>query len=201
VEVFFCPGFEIYVAPQQKNAALVSILMDESALEAFTGRTEAAFSEAIRSCPQISGRMQRAVRISEILGLGPLGGRAEKWQGPGWTLVGDCAGSVDPITGEGISLALLNGQMAAENYFSKSTAPTYESARTRLVRKQHWLERVLLSASETPWLCELLLSWLALRPSDFDRLLSACSATTIALSRPVASRDQNSTGIFFDVRL
>jgi len=38
--------------------------------------------------------------------------------GPGWSLVGDAAGLVDPITREGIYFALLSGQWAAETMAS-----------------------------------------------------------------------------------
>ena len=40
--------------------------------------------------------------------------------GPGWCLVGDAAGLVDPITREGIHFALLSGQWAAETMASES---------------------------------------------------------------------------------
>jgi flavin-dependent dehydrogenase len=39
---------------------------------------------------------------------------AMKPSGPGWMLVGDAAGLVDPLTREGIYYALLSGQWAAE---------------------------------------------------------------------------------------
>lgn len=45
--------------------------------------------------------------------------RAESWgdqrlAGPGWALVGDCAGLVDPLTGEGIYYAMRSGELVAE---------------------------------------------------------------------------------------
>jgi len=39
---------------------------------------------------------------------------ALRLQGPGWALVGDAAGLVDPVTGEGIYYALRSGELAAE---------------------------------------------------------------------------------------
>jgi flavin-dependent dehydrogenase len=40
--------------------------------------------------------------------------------GPGWLLLGDAAGLVDPLTREGIYYALLSGQWAAETLVSKA---------------------------------------------------------------------------------
>jgi geranylgeranyl reductase family protein len=46
--------------------------------------------------------------------------------GPGWCLVGDAAGLVDPITREGIYFALLSGQWAAETMASGDPQPHRE---------------------------------------------------------------------------
>lgn len=44
----------------------------------------------------------------------PLGGAVSGVAGPNWVLVGDAAGCVNPLTGEGIDYALETGRLAAE---------------------------------------------------------------------------------------
>ncbi len=46
--------------------------------------------------------------------LGADAWRGNRLSGPGWTAVGDAAGLVDPVTGEGIYYALRSGELAGE---------------------------------------------------------------------------------------
>jgi flavin-dependent dehydrogenase len=46
--------------------------------------------------------------------------------GPGWALLGDAAGHVHPITGEGIAYALWSAELLAEA-FGQGDPQTYES--------------------------------------------------------------------------
>ena len=49
----------------------------------------------------------------EIAGAAPLGVRATRRAGPGWFLVGDAAGFLDPLSGEGLHRALVSAELAA----------------------------------------------------------------------------------------
>ena len=49
-----------------------------------------------------------------VAGITPLGHRVRRRAGPGWLLVGDAAGFLDPFTGEGIHRAIRSAQLAAE---------------------------------------------------------------------------------------
>ncbi len=48
-----------------------------------------------------------------IAGAAPLGVRVTRRAGPGWFLVGDAAGFLDPFTGEGLHRALVSTELAA----------------------------------------------------------------------------------------
>jgi geranylgeranyl reductase family protein len=48
--------------------------------------------------------------------LGPKSWKNNVVSGKGWALIGDAAGLVDPITGEGISFALRSAEILAENF-------------------------------------------------------------------------------------
>jgi flavin-dependent dehydrogenase len=59
--------------------------------------------------------LARAVtRVDRVAGAAPLGHRVTKRAGPGWLLVGDAAGFLDPFTGEGLHRALASARLAAE---------------------------------------------------------------------------------------
>lgn len=49
-----------------------------------------------------------------IAGASPLGVRVARRAGPGWLLVGDAAGFLDPFTGEGLHRAVVSAALAAE---------------------------------------------------------------------------------------
>ena len=46
-------------------------------------------------------------------GASPLGSRVARRAGPGWLVVGDAAGFLDPFTGEGLHRALVSARLAA----------------------------------------------------------------------------------------
>ena len=48
-----------------------------------------------------------------MAGASPLGGRVTRRAGPGWFLVGDAVGFLDPFTGEGLHRALVSTELAA----------------------------------------------------------------------------------------
>ncbi len=49
----------------------------------------------------------------QVAGAAPLGGRVTRRAGPGWFLVGDAVGFLDPFTGEGLHRALVSTELAA----------------------------------------------------------------------------------------
>jgi flavin-dependent dehydrogenase len=52
-------------------------------------------------------------RLDRIAGASPLGRRVTRRAGPGWLLVGDAAGFLDPFTGEGLHRAVVSAELAA----------------------------------------------------------------------------------------
>lgn len=55
-----------------------------------------------------------AERSDPIEGAAPLGHRVASRSGDGWLLVGDAAGFLDPLTGEGLHRALVSAELAAD---------------------------------------------------------------------------------------
>jgi flavin-dependent dehydrogenase len=51
--------------------------------------------------------------LDAVAGAAPLGVRARRRAGPGWFLVGDAAGFLDPLSGEGLHRALVSTELAA----------------------------------------------------------------------------------------
>jgi menaquinone-9 beta-reductase len=51
--------------------------------------------------------------LDRVAGVAPLGHGVARRSGPGWLLVGDAAGFLDPFTGEGLHRAIVSAELAA----------------------------------------------------------------------------------------
>jgi menaquinone-9 beta-reductase len=107
-----------------------------------------------------------------IAGASPLGVRVTRRAGPGWILVGDACGFLDPFTGEGIHRALVSTDLAARAItaaFGRKadaarTADAYDRAMTRRFATKDavsWLVQTFLAR---PRLFEYAARRLAERP-------------------------------------
>jgi len=83
-------------------------------LDGASGNSRARFEAAIAAIPAVAQRLAGAQRLTPIRGAAPIGHRVSRVAGPGWLLIGDAAGFVDPFTGEGIYRALRSARAAGD---------------------------------------------------------------------------------------
>ncbi len=69
---------------------------------------------AVRQDPALRDRCARARQVAAAVMLGPLAVDARAAGVPGLLLAGDAAGFIDPMTGDGLYLALRGGRLAAD---------------------------------------------------------------------------------------
>ena len=86
-------------------------------------------------------------------------------------LIGDASGTVDAITGEGMSLAFLQAEAMAEAIARENVAQ-YEAAHARLRRRPIWMARALLAMENRSWAQERVVRIFASEPQLFQRILS-----------------------------
>ena len=145
------------------------------------------YEDAIAAIPAVARRLDGKQRLTAIRGASPIGHRVARAAGPGWMLIGDAAGFIDPFTGEGIYRALRSARAAAE-----ALAAGNEWAEERYLAERRaafaakdaltWLVQGMLAA---PPLMGYALRRLAARPGTADRLGSAlgdCRPASDALS-------------------
>ena len=75
---------------------------------------ERYFERRLADLPGVARALGQAQRVTPVRGIGPLARRVRRVAGPGYLLVGDAAGFLDPFTGEGIYRALRGAELAAE---------------------------------------------------------------------------------------
>jgi flavin-dependent dehydrogenase len=114
VEVALDEQGEVYLARCGPEDALVALLLDSEAMRDFRGRPTEAFLGHVHRCRALRGRLAAAGPPRDVLATGPLGSAEVDPIAHGALLVGDSAGALDPITAEGIALALRGARLAAE---------------------------------------------------------------------------------------
>ncbi|MDZ7343178.1 MAG: tryptophan 7-halogenase [candidate division KSB1 bacterium] len=72
------------------------------------------FESEIKRCPPLPPRLAEAQQLFPVKVTKDFSYRASQIAGPGWVLVGDAFGFLDPIYSSGVFLALSSGEMAAE---------------------------------------------------------------------------------------
>ena len=144
VEVFFHDGGELYVAPAGGGETLVAALFD---YERF--RPDGV-AHLLRSIPAVRDRAASVEQTTPVLAAAPLGLHVPRIVDARrrLLLVGDAAGTPDPITGDGMALALSSTADAADAILS-GTLRRYERRRLARGRKARRLGRLLLGLSRT----------------------------------------------------
>lgn len=105
-------GFYCGLAPL--GGGLVNVGLVVSLEEKPTGEPISGFFERrVANLPGVARALDGACRVTPVRGVGPLARTVRRVAGPGYLLVGDAAGFIDPFTGEGVYRALRGGELAA----------------------------------------------------------------------------------------
>jgi flavin-dependent dehydrogenase len=137
VEVFFHQDGELYLAPSGPDEALVAALFYQSRFR------RDGLAHLLRSIPEVAARVGRLEWTTPVLASAPLGLRVPRIVDARLLLVGDAAGAPDPITGDGMALALTSARPAADAIVA-GDFERYERVRLERGRTADRLGRVLL---------------------------------------------------------
>ncbi len=147
------------------------------------GHVEAIFAEACEALPLLRRIVRDAQRVTPFVSVGPLGYTRRQAVDDGLLLVGDAAGTINPMTGEGIALALRGAELAAAaadqalrgGGTSRDAMASYERARTRAFHATWKTSRLLQWIVRRPALAAYLARRLADDPRLATRLLGVVS--------------------------
>jgi len=107
----FGDGWYVGVAPVPGKRVNVGIVVSDGAL------AEGPESVAARLIDEFPGPPEpwmSAPRTDRLMVCGQLQQRVTRAAGEGWLLVGDAAGFVDPLTGDGLNHALVSAELASQ---------------------------------------------------------------------------------------
>jgi menaquinone-9 beta-reductase len=167
-------------APVDGGLLSLNLIVDRSTYLAAGLGPEAYFMGRLDALPELRERLERAERVDAVRGIGPLSTFTVRQTFDGAALVGDACGYVDPITGEGIFLALRGAELLAATLSSALHArrsdvaalQPYVRARRRELRPRDLLGLALQRGLRHPRLVDAALAQLAAHPPLCDLLVS-----------------------------
>ena len=110
-------GWYCGIAPVPGGRVNIGLVMDERELRkhlASGGRPAAVVHEMLGQLPTPADHWRDAPDTDDTRVALPLAHRVARPAGPGFLLVGDAAGFLDPLSGEGIHRALVSAELAAD---------------------------------------------------------------------------------------
>jgi flavin-dependent dehydrogenase len=100
--------------PQHDDVVSVGVVSDLDYLFGEKLSAEEVFAREVGNCVGVQKRLAGAERVSGFYTTKDFSYRATRVAGPGWVLVGDAFGFLDPIYSSGLQLAFRSGMMAAD---------------------------------------------------------------------------------------
>jgi flavin-dependent dehydrogenase len=160
VEVYWSPDAEAYVTPVGPGQVGVAVLSAK----------RASFSQLLQGFPRLLSRLP-AHGVAGVRGAGPLRQRVSRRVAGRVLLVGDAAGYVDALTGEGLSIGLLSAQRLADCLAADRPAD-YERAWREQTRRYRTLTEALLLAAGNRWTRPLIVPAASRLPGVFETLVN-----------------------------
>lgn len=140
VEVFFHREGELYIAPTGGGETLVAGLFHQDRFR------RDGISYLLDSIPGVRDRARRVEFTTPVLAASPLGLRLSRIVDGDLLMIGDAAGAPDPITGDGIAMAMASVKPAADAIVSGDLV-SYQRARLAMGRNADRLGRLLLTVA------------------------------------------------------
>lgn len=169
VIVTLAPGCEVYSAPTSPVELLVAVLGSKSSLRVSDEPVREAYARHVAAAhPEMSVPADVAVH-----GAGPFWVRPSTIADGHVFLLGDAAGFLDPLTGDGMTDALVAARRLSALIVSEVQDPAavYRRWETGQWRRRMFVNRLALTLTGSSGLARRALRGLQRRPSTLNRLL------------------------------
>jgi flavin-dependent dehydrogenase len=181
IEVYFAKEIEAYLTPTGPNELNLVFLWSNGFPLAGYGAFE-LFSYFLKQFPKLEKRVLFSQHKHEMRACGPFDKIVpKKYLSHKAILIGDAAGYSDPLSGEGMSMALVSGQILGETLGKKlkngrlsafDLAIFHQRLRLRFMRHEAFT-KVLLTLSKNPQRAVTALKLLAKKPNLLRHLVNA----------------------------
>lgn len=162
MELYWGPRCQLYITPVSAEELCVAMIARDSGLR---------LEDVLPDFPVVYSRLRTAPAVSRERGSLSVTRELRRVYADGVALLGDAAGSVDAITGEGMSLgfrqALVLPQALASGDFK-----TYQRTQYEISRRPRRMASLMLLLERHPGLRGRVLAWLARQPRVFASLVA-----------------------------
>jgi len=160
VEVHCCEAGEAYVAPLGNGSARITLLLFGSAHRPRGAALSDLYFEKLSLFPRLMKRLQSPYPQGPVQSTGAVSLEVSRCHGQRLLLVGDAAGAVDPVTGQGMTVALKDSQLACrilkerlqEDRLNEQDLCEYTRLRNAYFRPSFQLAQMLLRVVRHPFL-------------------------------------------------
>jgi menaquinone-9 beta-reductase len=197
VEVYFANGVEAYVTPLERGINVAFLWRQE---HVNAEPRHGAFEAFVRDVPALARRLAGANPTDRVLASGPFRQQPRERSRNGLLLMGDAAGYVDAITGEGVGLALAQAEALEHTVaplfdetpvdapaITSAQLQPYLAASDAACRSNRDLTRLLVVLSRHPWIVERVIRALSRDPALFQHCLRANMGLASLWRLPVKS--------------
>jgi flavin-dependent dehydrogenase len=171
-EVYWGKGCQAYVTPVAPQEVSVAVLSRDPWLRV---------NHIVEQIPELGSRLQGAEATA--MERGAISGNSALWRiyRGRVLLAGDASGTVDAITGDGLSIAVRQA-LALSSALKAGDLSSYAAANRRLAMRPLVMSSLLLSLDRYPWLRKRVLRALAGDPELFQGLLALHAGSRAAPS-------------------
>ena len=162
VEVYWTKHGQLYVTPVGPEEICVAFL---------SRNPELRLEDAFAVFPQINARLRGADPITREQGAVSTRRALRSVHRGSTVLVGEASGSVDAITGDGLSMAFQQAYALAEAFVNDDLAQ-YQHAHRRIERLPRLMANLMLLLDRSHWLRARSLRALEASPTLFTRMLA-----------------------------
>ncbi len=162
VEVYWHHRCQAYVTPIRPDEVCVALIGSEPSLR---------MGDLLMRFPDLGDRLKGARASTTVTGGISAFGSLRSVIHDNLALIGDASGTVDAISGEGLSLAFRQA-VALGEALAKSDLTLYQAAHKRIGRLPNLMARLMLTMDGRAWLRHRALRALAGHPNMFARLLA-----------------------------
>lgn len=162
VEVHWSDLGQMYVTPVAEDQVCIALITSRSGLR---------FDAALPSFRRLAAKLDGATLIGTTFGAITASRRLRSVQTGSIALIGEAAGSVDAITGEGLSIAFQQA-IALANAMRAGDLTAYDGTHARVTRLPRRMAALMLLMDNRRWLRERAFCALASDPRFFGRMLA-----------------------------
>jgi flavin-dependent dehydrogenase len=162
VEVHWGDACQLYVTP---------VTSEEVGIVAISNDQHFRFDDALRRFPRVAQRLRGKEATTAERGAVTSSRKLKSVYRGRVALVGDASGSVDAITGEGLSLAFRQAIALAEALERGDLAP-YQAEHRRIARRPAFMGALMLAMAGHTWFRRTAMNAIALHPGILARMLA-----------------------------